>query len=667
MSKPDKRLGTRTVHLLSLIGLIGILVCETSLALTPPRPGEIERYQDDGTLTERQNRAQALGNDRIDPLLAHRLRQKLAAARGKPVPAFAPPLNWRGGLPATGNPRTLVILVDFPDCPHTGGTSLCPEAVNSTVDDVAEKFFGEGSPADAPYESLSAYYRRASHATLHIGGDVLGWYRARYKRAYYEALEYPDGNEALMMEALDHYDDEGQDFAQYDNDDDGRLDAIFLKWTGPDNGWANFWWAYQGDWWTNSDYRIDGKSLGKYVWSWIENLNEDETVYRPNTDIHETGHLLGLPDYYDYDASVGPQNGVGSFDMMDGVWGDHNAFSKTLLGWVDPIVVSRGTQRLGLRATSEAPEAVMVTPQAESGIFGDLFIAEYRRLGTGNDPSRFANGTPGTSGLAIWHVNAALDAQGLDFLNDNSYTNHKLLRLMEADGLEEIEHSNTSYVANAGDLYVQPSALTPTTRPNSHRYDPDSTRFEATVPSDIHITDLSAGGGDTMTATFAIGTPDVVSPGSYHRKVRAYFEGALGRAPTASELDDWSTVLFDSKGSVWRPRGDGLQRHLSDLVGWGTELPTPVEAGAQVEAVLINLFGTARGIDRRLSDYYVEQLVSGGIRARGLVNAFLNDLSLMPRVDGRYGKPNGWTGGPGEGLLTSAQLAAYRARVEATD
>jgi hypothetical protein len=70
------------------------------------------------------------------------------------------------------------------------------------------------------------------------------------------------------------------------------------------------------------------------------------------------------------------------------------------------------------------------------------------------------------------------------------------------------------------------------------------------------------------------------TPQSYHRKVRAYFYGVLGRAPDTEELDAWSRVLLDNKGSVWKPTGDGLQRHLSDLAGWGTETPSEAEARA---------------------------------------------------------------------------------------
>jgi hypothetical protein len=157
------------------------------------------------------------------------------------------------------------------------------------------------------------------------------------------------------------------------------------------------------------------------------------------------------------------------------------------------------------------------------------------------------------------------------------------------------------------------------------------------------------------------------TPQSYHRKVRAYFHGVLGRTPSAEELDAWSRVLLDSKGSVWRPTGEGLQRHLSDLAGWGTETPTDAEARGLVDTVLAQLFGSANDLDRRLPDYYVRQLVDAHLRPRGFVNAVLNDLGLMPRADGSYGQPSGWTGGPGAGLLTPAQIDTYRARIEAND
>jgi len=66
------------------------------------------------------------------------------------------------------------------------------------------------------------------------------------------------------------------------------------------------------------------------------------------------GHVLGLPDYYDYNTTIGPQGGVGGFDMMDGNWLDHNTFSKYMLDWTTPIVI--GSNPMILPAPSTQPE-----------------------------------------------------------------------------------------------------------------------------------------------------------------------------------------------------------------------------------------------------------------------------------------------------------------------
>jgi hypothetical protein len=151
----------------------------------------------------------------------------------------------------------------------------------------------------------------------------------------------------------------------------------------------------------------------------------------------------------------------------------------------------------------------------------------------------------------------------------------------------------------------------------------------------------------------------------YYHKVNAYFYGTFGWQAMPDELAEWGAVLRDNNGSVWQPAGAGLQFYLSDVMGWGT---TPLDrdmADLRVDEVLWNLFGWSWDIDPRITHYYVEGLVGGSIRARGLVNAILNDLAIMPKVDGTYGRPNGWTGGDSiRKLLTGTQFARYRERIE---
>jgi len=71
--------------------------------------------------------------------------------------------------------------------------------------------------------------------------------------------------------------------------------------------------------------------------------------YSPNIDahmlVHETGHMLGLEDYYSYSGLENPCGGV---DMMDLNVGDHDAYSKMVLGWVNPYVVDGSHQTFPL-------------------------------------------------------------------------------------------------------------------------------------------------------------------------------------------------------------------------------------------------------------------------------------------------------------------------------
>ncbi|MFZ4791808.1 MAG: M6 family metalloprotease domain-containing protein, partial [Candidatus Competibacteraceae bacterium] len=422
--------------------------------------------------------------------------------------------------------------MDFPDQPHTAA---------QTTDDVQLKMFGTGSLDDAPYESLRSFYQRSSYGQLNISGNVLGWYRAANPRSYYKNLGYPPGGiTALVKEALNYYDAQGHDFTQYDNDGDGVIDAFFIKWTGPDNGWMGFWWAYQSRI-DDSSYTIDGKRLGKFVWSWYYNPAWGDVAYEPQVDIHETGHLLGLPDLYDYNYTMGPNGGVGGLDMMDGNWGDHNSFSKFMLEWITPTVVASGSQIKVLNPSGNSADAVLIMPGATAATpFAEFFMAQYRKRNVGNDPNNYPN-----DGLIIWHVDARLNSAGSNFQYDNSYTEHKLLRLMEADGLEEIEQGIAA--ANTGDFYLPPKTLGSATVPNSNNYSGQST--EVTV-------DNLTTPGMTMSARFAVGVACnyAISPisqsfsavgGSGTVNVTA----DMGCAWTAATSVNWIAITTGNNGS----------------------------------------------------------------------------------------------------------------------
>lgn len=451
--------------------IIGIMLCFILVmsnfvyALQRPTAQQIEQYKKDGTFTERLERAKNLGNHKTSEYLAWKTQQKVEKmvlkAKGlsdaeieAQTTLNTPPPAWIG-LPTTGTPKVLAILIDFPDYPHN--------EANQSVSDFTTKFTGAGDPLLYPYDSLTKFYERSSYNQLSIQSGILGWYTAKNPRNYYEKLGDGVGQDVLIMEAINYYDSQGVDFSQYGNGD-SEIDTLYIKWTGPNTGWSGFWWAYQ--WQFFASFTVDGMHLSKYVWSWYGAETYTSTnwqgEYEPRVDIHETGHALGLPDYYDYDPARGPDGGVGDLDMMDANWGDHNAFSKFLLGWISPTIVASGITTKTFNPSGSSQDAALIMPNATGNLFNQYFIAQYRKRGVGNDPLNYP-----TDGMLIWHVDATLNSSNTDFVYDNSYTSHKLLALEQADGLGEIEKSAQ---ADAEDFYTPSKAFGPTTNPNSNNY-----------------------------------------------------------------------------------------------------------------------------------------------------------------------------------------------------
>jgi M6 family metalloprotease-like protein len=426
-----------------------------AFALERPTREQIERYKLDGTLAWRIAKAKAIGNhkmsrpmmDRLDYKLRRLSLERVGRAADKTSRLLAPPPAWKG-MPTSGTVKVLALLISFNDYPGT-----------TTPAYFTSRLFGDGV-GGPPFDSLRNFYRRSSYDQLTVEGNVLGWYQAPYARS--TVTETETGRQNLIKEALSFYEAQGHDFSQYDNDGDGAIDYFCVFWTGPHGEWASFWWGYY-TWFYDSTFRLDGKRLTTYSWQW-ELYSYPSGTFGPSVIIHETGHALGVPDYYDYNDAIGPRGGVGSLDIMDGT-GDHNCFSKFMLDWITPTVVSAGSQTVSLRASGLFPDALIFMPGAVPGRIFDEFFMVQNRCRSGNDTNLFT----GSDGLTLWHVDSRLDSWNDNFLYDNSYTGHKLLKLLEADGLEEIETYNAS--ANAGDYYKAGMTFGPFSVPNSARYD----------------------------------------------------------------------------------------------------------------------------------------------------------------------------------------------------
>ena len=134
-----------------------------------------------------------------------------------------------------------------------------------------------------------------------------------------------------------------------------------------------------------------------------------------HTLIHETGHMLGLDDYYTYDELETPISATGGLDMMDLNIGDHNSFSKFSLGWINPLVIN-GETSITLKPFNETGEALILKGSNTSlnSPFNEYFIVEYytpNNLFNLDSSSHYRGNYPryyDYNGLRIYHIDSRL-------------------------------------------------------------------------------------------------------------------------------------------------------------------------------------------------------------------------------------------------------------------
>jgi M6 family metalloprotease-like protein len=553
--------------------VVGLSVCAAATCLEPPTREQLEQYRMDGSLDGRIAAAYTIGNHRMSPYLVSRLGG--SSGMDKAIDPSVPKT-----LPSVGTSKVFALLISFTDY-----------APSTEASDVDFKLFSDGLDQEYPYESLRDFYIRASYDQLYIEGSTLGWYATSYPRS--DVPQNNAGREALIAEVINYYDAEGHDFSQYDNDGDGRIDYFLVIWTGPRQGWSDFWWGYQTAY-QDSSVVVDGVRLGTYSWQW--ETGGMAGAFSPRVAIHETGHALGLPDYYDYEDGLGPKGGVGGLDQMDGNWGDHNCFSKWVLGWLNPEVYTEGSQVIELEPSDATTDAVVLMhgdPPADP--YGEYFMVQYRRR-EGNDSDY------PTDGLLIWHVDARVSDSGY-FLYDNSYTEHKLLRLMEADGLEQIEQNAP---ADVGDFYQSGDTLGTDTVPSSHRYDGAPTNLvvdSISAPGDMMDFQASLGSGCALycevdvAATTWPGVPvlfaGVVSQSQSHCQGSPTLQWSFGDGSSSTEATaQHSYSLGSYEWSLQTELGDatcgarGTLLVCSDLRCWQWQQVVSMGAGRAMHAAV---------------------------------------------------------------------------------
>lgn len=263
-------------------------------------------------------------------------------------------------LPSTGNVPLLIVPISLPG-----------ENTDFSSDELAminNCFFGKSE--DMPFESLHSYYYKSSFGKLNFTFNVSPTFKVQEKTNYKDVSQIGSSDDVLSIcqSALTYLKGEkGYDFKNYDSDKDGTIDGVWFIYKGKDSFDMPFW-PYTS--YTTKNGTIDNPVLNTYGWAGIDFLNQDYYKRVTTTDenvgkdahvlIHETGHMLGLNDYYSYgNIDYSP---LGGRDMMDMSLQDHNAYSKLRLGWVTPKIIT-GECSLTLNSSFYEDEVFLIPYQ----------------------------------------------------------------------------------------------------------------------------------------------------------------------------------------------------------------------------------------------------------------------------------------------------------------
>ncbi len=402
-----------------------------------------------------------------------------------PDGAHARPLDVRPGprgvfALGAGSVKNLVLLLRFSDHGPSGQNRTLPSVLD--VGKIMNAVGGD--PVLAPTGSVRDHYLEGSYGQFTIDSTVVGWLDMPHSESY-----YANGSSGLTTLTWDLITDALAaadplvDFADFDEDSDGWVDAItFLhsgygaEWGGNDQygtNYVNRMWSHK---WTIPTWTsAEGVQVGDYNISPGLWATSGSNPGRIGVVCHELGHFFGLPDLYDTDGS---SEGAGNWCLMAaGAWGfdgsqqhpSHmSAWSKLKLGWVAPQRLLPGA------SMAQQIETNANLYLLDSGYPQGEYVLIENRQQVGFD-SALPQG-----GLAIWHVD---EGKG-SFTNDDPNTDegypgqggwptngsHYRVALLQADGNFDLEQGSGR--GDSGDVYRSgfATSLTSATNPDSNAY-----------------------------------------------------------------------------------------------------------------------------------------------------------------------------------------------------
>lgn len=307
-----------------------------------------------------------------------------------------------GSFPTSGKRKCLVLLAEYTDVKFT----LSHDYHNRMLNEV-------GFSDDGATGSAHDFYYAQSGGQFDPQFDVVGPITLPHNMAYYgenNSFTGRDDDPAPMISDACQiaYDKKMVDFSQYDSDNDGMVDMVYVIYAGYGEnagGGVNTVWPHKFSLHSqNINMTLNNKVVDVYACS-AELFGAEGTQSAGiGTVCHEFGHVLGLADHYN--TSNSSDYLLGAYDIMDyGSYNNegrtpagYNAFERMSLGWLTPKEITDPADGVALSNISDNNEAYILKTTNED----EFYLLENRQK-SGWDAYLPA------SGMMITHVDFSKD------------------------------------------------------------------------------------------------------------------------------------------------------------------------------------------------------------------------------------------------------------------
>ncbi|WP_458450097.1 M6 family metalloprotease domain-containing protein [Fibrobacter sp.] len=362
-----------------------------------------------------------------------------------------------------GEIRGLIILVQFSDVKFKSND---PQA------DFSRYMNEEGYHENGMRWSVRDYYVANSMGAFKPTFDVAAPVTLSNTRAYYGTLQitydganYYDYPDSAFTEAINLIRQRGDvDFTLYDNDGDKYVDFVYMIYAGigeADTGIGDAIWpqasytnpiAVAGtcSGWSRNCYYVSHYACSNEISGNAYTQNKStKTLAGIGTFVHEYGHVLGLPDFYNTEdmndqstpfiwslMDMGEYNSYAENDLLAGTAPPRlTAFERYSLGWLTPRVLEKQNGEITLYGI-DRNDAILIPSTNKN----EYFFLDYR--------AKYDEMTPlPSSGLLVWRVSYNTNAWDNNTVNVKGSYRMNLIRADKNDSLQTIRNGWYSYRA----------------------------------------------------------------------------------------------------------------------------------------------------------------------------------------------------------------------------